>query len=88
MEDSFLMVTEHAIPIHVWLKSYGNHSDSNDLEIVWGLKCLFEALHFLHSKCHVTHCNISPHSCFYTKNGDWKLGVFDLACMLYMLSIL
>jgi SCY1-like protein 1 len=80
IEDSFLMVTEYAIPIGTWLKTVKKESDSVDLEVIWGLKCIFEALHFLHSKCFITHCNISTLSCFYTKNGDWKLGLFDLAC--------
>jgi SCY1-like protein 1 len=80
VEDSFLMVTEHAVPIGMWLKTVTGESDANDLEVIWGLKCVFEALHFLHSKCFIAHCNINTLSCFYTKNGDWKLGLFDLAC--------
>ena len=80
IEDSFLMVTEHAIPIGMWLKTIKQDNDSFDLEVIWGLKCVFEALHFLHSKCFITHCNINVLSVLSTKNGDWKLGLFDLAC--------
>lgn len=80
IEDSFLMVTESAIPIGMWLKTIKQDSESSDLEVIWGLKCVFESLHFLHSKCFITHCNISALSIFSTKNADWKLGLFDLAC--------
>mmetsp|Transcript_12959 Transcript_12959/g.21178 ORF Transcript_12959/g.21178 Transcript_12959/m.21178 type:complete len:183 (+) Transcript_12959:181-729(+) len=78
--DSYLMVTERATPIGEWLRTIRPETDSCDLEILWGLKCILEALHFLHSKCHIAHCNVSTLSCFYTKNGDWKLGALDLAC--------
>lgn len=76
-DESLHVITEHAVPIGLWLTSADGFSD---LEVTWGIKCLFEALHFLHSKCRITHCNINLQSCFYTKNGDWKLGSFDLAC--------
>jgi serine/threonine protein kinase len=50
------------------------------MEILWGLKNILDACIFLHLNCKISHCFISPQSCFVTKNGDWKLGFMDLAC--------
>ena len=80
IEDSILVVAERAIPIEIWLKSKKAGDFSLDLETTWGLKCILEALNFLHTKCVISHCYINLHSCFYTRNGDWKIGLFDLAC--------
>jgi serine/threonine protein kinase len=86
MEDSLLVVTEYGIPLETWIKNYssGSFGESEKealiMEILWGLKCVLDACNFLHINCRISHCMLSPHSCFVTKNGDWKLGFMDLAC--------
>jgi serine/threonine protein kinase len=86
MDDSLLVVTEFGIPLETWLKNYlsgaltESEKESLTLEILWGLKCILDACTFLHINCRISHCMISPQSCFVTKNGDWKLGFMDLAC--------
>lgn len=86
MEDSLLMVTEYGIPLETWIKSFNvasltdSEKESISMEVLWGLKCILDACNFLHMTCRISHCMISPQSCFVTKNGDWKLGFMDLAC--------
>ena len=79
------MVTEYGVPLHIWLEQHpvpvnDADKDAMTLEILWGLKNIIEACNFLHSSCKISHCMLAPHSCYVTKNGDWKLGMFDLAC--------
>lgn len=86
MEDSLLIVTEYGLPLETWIKNFtlapltDSEKESLIMEILWGLKCILDACNFLHMTCRISHCMISPQSCFVTKNGDWKLGFMDLAC--------
>lgn len=86
-EDSLAMVTEYGIPLAMWLEQHQPavteaEKDAFLLEILWGLKNIIDACNFLHVNCKITHCLLGHHACFVTKNGDWKLGLFDLACDL------
>ena len=55
-------------------------------EIVWGFKCILDALQFLHTKCNFVHGFLSPFAIFVCTNGDWKLGLLDLACKMDVLE--
>lgn len=91
MEDgSVIIVVEAVIPLRQWLKerseAVSKASDQllTDLkdqitrEILWGLKCIANALCFLHGTCFFLHGNMSLESIFVTvAGGDWKLGGFE-----------
>ena len=82
-DDSIILVTEIALPLEVWAKQQQDTKSAITVdEIIWGCKCVLEALQFIHTKCNFIHGFISPHSIFVCKNGDWKLGLLDLASNL------
>lgn len=84
-DDSIVLVTEGCIPLEKWLidtsKDKNTRSnlenDSVQQEILWGLKCILEALQFLHSN-NLVHNYLGLHSIFVAKSGDWKIGALDL----------
>ena len=84
-EDSLVLVTEGCIPLERWLtdsskdKSIRNDLENNSLqqELLWGLKCILEALQFLHTN-NLVHNYLGLHSIFVAKSGDWKIGALDL----------
>jgi len=91
MDDAIMLVTEQSVPLSAWIKSQSSSSSSSSIksssshllsEIVWGMRCLLEALHFLHSNCNLTHGYICLQSVFVCRTGDWKFGALDLACNL------
>jgi hypothetical protein len=83
MEKELVVVTESVTPLHVWLQQRSGSSDpSLAEEVVWGFKCLLEALNFIHLNCGAVHTYLGPHSIFIGRNGDWKLGGLDLVCAL------
>ena len=77
MEKELIVVTEPVTPLEEWLSDY-----STTEEVVWGFKCILEALNFVHVNCQTLHGYIGPHAVYVAKNGDWKLGAMDLACVL------
>jgi len=81
---TIVLATEPVIPLALWLKQQALPSEDNNLfdEIIWGFRCILDALHFLHSTCSLIHGYLSHHAIFVSKNGDWKLGALDLACNL------
>lgn len=82
-EDAILLATEPAVPLDHWLKKQQDTSQAITVdELTWGFKCLLEALNFVHTKCNLVHGLLSPSAVFVCQNGDWKLGLFDLACNL------
>lgn len=91
MDDAILLVTESCVPLSVWIKKQLKHESSipqdeynSQLlsEVVWGFRCLLEALLFLNTTCNMTHGFIGPHAIFVCKTGDWKLGALELSCNL------
>ena len=82
LDDSIVMATESAIPLSKWIKKFLNHSDNkvDADEIVWGFRCILDGLQFIHRTAKLLHGNISMDSIFITSGGDWKLGLFDIAC--------
>eukprot|EP00499_Haloplacidia_sp_CaronLabIsolate_P012358 CAMPEP_0196775712 /NCGR_PEP_ID=MMETSP1104-20130614/4192_1 /TAXON_ID=33652 /ORGANISM="Cafeteria sp., Strain Caron Lab Isolate" /LENGTH=233 /DNA_ID=CAMNT_0042145883 /DNA_START=51 /DNA_END=749 /DNA_ORIENTATION=- len=50
--------------------------------VLWGLRCVARALHFLHDSCALVHAALSPQAVFVTESGDWRLGGFDLVSEL------
>ena len=94
LEDSLLLVTESCVPLETWLQQKASSTSSSSSssaaedvanlsgEVVWGLRCVVNALQFLHSTCSLVHGYLGMHSIFVAKNGDWKLGALDLACNL------
>eukprot|EP01041_Mallomonas_annulata_P012261 gene12261-25770_t len=88
LEDAIMVVCEEVIPLEVWLNQHSASSTDDEIEttkqeIIWGFKCLLDALNFLHNNCNVIHGYLGLHSCFISKNGDWKLGAFDLSCNVH-----
>mmetsp|Transcript_10613 Transcript_10613/g.10688 ORF Transcript_10613/g.10688 Transcript_10613/m.10688 type:complete len:926 (+) Transcript_10613:164-2941(+) len=92
LEDSIMVVTEDVIPLEVWINEHesllNTASNTDEIEsvtqeIVWGFKCILDALSFLHGNCKLVHGYTGLHSCFISKNGDWKLGAMDLACNIH-----
>ena len=88
LEDSLLLVTESCIPLEVWIgqqkqrERLGDDSDQLAQEVIWGFRCVVNALQFLNSTCSLMHGYLGMHAIFVSKNGDWKLGALDLACNL------
>lgn len=83
MEKELVVVTESVTPLHVWLQQRASSSDASLVEeVVWGFKCLLEALNFIHLNCGAVHTYLGPHSIYIGRNGDWKLGGLDLVCSL------
>lgn len=76
-EKELLMVTERVIPLNSWLSE-----QSTAEEVLWGFKCILEALNFVHTNCGTLHGYIGPHAVFVAMNGDWKLGAMDLASVI------
>ncbi len=90
-EKALVIVTEPCIPLMKWMsdrlaerdKSNQSHSDfanAHIQEITWGIKCVLNALQFLHTQASLGHGYLGLHAIFVCPNGDWKLGSFDLAC--------
>lgn len=89
LEDSLVLVTEQCIPLEKWLKESQieyekNNNDKQPLiqELLWGFRCILNALMFLHSNCSLSHGFLGLHSIFVCNSGDWKIGALDLACNL------
>jgi len=85
LEAALVLVTEPCIPLTNWLterESTLSAKDSANLEqeILWGIRCILGALHFMHTTCSLAHGYLDLNAIFVTANGDWKLGNFDLAC--------
>lgn len=91
-DETIIIATEAAIPLDVWMKNHvamvnqeSSHDEQRNIsidEVIWGFKCVLDALHFLHTKCNYVHGLLSPFSIFVCTNGDWKLGFLDLACKM------
>jgi hypothetical protein len=89
VEDSALVVTEYAIPLHAWLKQRASTSveaekGSLEIEVLWGIRCILEGLAFLHSNCKVAHCFFGPHACFVTRNGG---KIYKTVCYVYQMYL-
>ena len=83
LEDSIIMATEAAIPLSKFVESITINSE-NDInlimeEIIYGMRCILEGLQFLHRTAKLLHGCISMDSIFITSQGDWKLGLLDIA---------
>lgn len=89
-DESIVIATESAIPLDLWLKKQvtaENEGKNVSIdEVIWGFKCVLDALQFLHTKCNFVHGLLSPFSIFVCTNGDWKLGLLDLACKMDVLE--
>ena len=84
LEDAIVLATEPVIPLAIWLKQQSESDSDNNLfdEIIWGFRCIIDALHFLHGTCGLIHGYLSHNAIYVTKNGDWKLGSLEMACNL------
>jgi len=49
-------------------------------EVIWGMRCITEALQFVHRTVKLNHGLVDMNAIFVTQMGDWKLGSLDLAC--------
>lgn len=84
-DDSLVLVTEGCTPLEKWLLNAakneaarsGLDTDSLQQEILWGLKCVLEALQFMHTNS-LVHNYLGMHSIFVAKSGDWKIAALDL----------
>lgn len=87
-DEAVVLVSEACVPLESWLKTVSRETDSTNAQeiavlegmIVWGLKCLLQALNFLHDNCRLLHGNIGMHAIFVTPSGDWKLSAMEIAC--------
>ena len=83
--EALILVTEECLPLDAWLNkvSISGSNIANDAaivhELLWGFKCILNALTFLHDTCTLSHSYLGLHAIYVTKNGDWKLGSLDLA---------
>lgn len=94
MDDAIVLVTEICIPLELWIQQQiaerNNESSvgaaelalNTSQEVIWGFRCIINALQFLHSTCTLIHGYLGLHAIFVSKNGDWKLGALDLAANL------
>jgi SCY1-like protein 1 len=81
LDDSIMVVTEDTVPLKNYIKSRMSGSGEASItseEVIWGLKCICQAISFLHANCSVIHGFLGLHAIFVSKNGDWKVGCFDL----------
>ena len=84
-DDSLVLVTEGCTPLERWLLNAAKNkstrgdldTDSLQQELLWGLKCVLEALQFLHMNS-LVHNYLGMHSIFVAKSGDWKIAALDL----------
>ncbi|KAJ9454615.1 putative inactive serine/threonine-protein kinase scy2 [Diplonema papillatum] len=53
--------------------------DMSEMEKVFGLFQVAEALAFLHNQALLLHLNVCPSSIWVTQKGDWKIAGFDFA---------
>jgi SCY1-like protein 1 len=70
-----IVVTEPCIPFQVWMNQEPKPTID---QLVWGLQCIINALHFLHASANMCHGNISIDSFYVTPAGDVKLWNFSL----------
>jgi len=73
------IVTEAVTPLPDWIKSQEGRMDPDQLSavLVWGLRCVLEALNFLHTQ-NLCHGMVCMESIFVTKAGDFKLWGLDI----------
>jgi len=94
LETALVIVTEPCVSLEAWMNARLAEKDDRSLgrtsadfntsitqEITWGIKCILNALHFLHT-ANMAHGYLSPNAIFVMPNGDWKLGAFELTCNL------
>ena len=74
-DESLVLVTEQCKPLEAWLNE--NTTKKSAEELVWGFRCVLDALQFLHNNG-LTHGYLGLHAIFVTKGGDMKLGALDL----------
>ena len=74
-DESLVLVTEQCKPLEAWLSE--NTTKKSAEELVWGFRCVLDALQFLHNNG-LTHGYLGLHAIFVTKGGDMKLGALDL----------
>ena len=83
LPDSIVLATESCIPLDLWLtEKKGDIDPSIEHELLWGFRCILEALDFLHTKASLSHGYLGLHAIYIAKNGDWKLGALELASNL------
>lgn len=83
LPDSIVLATESCIPLDMWLtEKLAEKDPSIEHELLWGFRCILEALDFLHTKANLSHGYLGLHAIYISKNGDWKLGALDLASNL------
>ena len=80
LPDALISVTEYCTPLSNWLAIQMKSVDEEMFtrNVIWGLKCICTSLSFLHDTCSSVHGNVGTAAIFVTRNGDWKLGSFDL----------
>ena len=78
LEDGVMVVTEELTPLQMHIRARMAEKSITTEELVWGFKCIAQALSFLHSNCGFIHGFLGMHAVFVAKSGDWKLGRFDL----------
>jgi SCY1-like protein 1 len=81
LEAELLVVTEAVTPLAAWEARQAPNGPTAE-EVIWGMKCILEALDFVHVNCNTLHGYLGPHAIFVARNGDWKLGGMDFACVL------
>jgi len=82
-ETELEIVTESVTPLLTWLEECeeGMETEQRDACVVWGIRCILEALNFIHSQG-LVHGLVAPASIFVTQSGDFKLWGLDLLCNL------
>lgn len=68
-----IIVTEPCVSLDQWLLS-GPAPE----QLAWGLECVVQGLHFLHTSANLSHGNLSPSSFYVTRSGDVKLWNFSI----------
>jgi len=72
-DDTTVVTTESAIPLHTWIQK-----EYNESQVVLGFSQILDALQFLNEDCGLVHGNVTPNSIIVNASGDWKLGGLDL----------
>lgn len=67
LDDSVMVVVEEVSPLKSYLKGRLNEGGITSEEVIWGFKCVCQAVAFLHSNCNFIHGFLGMHALFVSK---------------------
>ncbi|VVT56871.1 uncharacterized protein SAPINGB_P005358 [Magnusiomyces paraingens] len=71
--ESLTLVTEHVIPLYLYLESH----ELSDDAIFWGIHTIAKTLALIHNTLSSAHTNIDLGAIYVNDSGEWVLGSFE-----------